>query len=129
MNTVLRLLLATAVVLLWASTLLDPYTWFRNASDFVLPAPVWQTFLGLVNAAFFPAVLILLWRQRCSGAMMVLLFEIAFNVTVNLIHLHRDGLQRFTHGFAGEQYLSAYLVLLLIRAWLIAGVARMKDSS
>lgn len=121
-----RRLLAVAALLLGASSILDPYTWFRDASDFVLPAPVWQTVLGLANTMIIIAAVVFLWRKRYGAACAGLVFEFTFNVAANLMYLHRDGLQRFSHGFAGEQYLSLYLVVLLLRVWIIAGIAQMR---
>lgn len=39
-----------------------------------------------------------------------------------LIHLSRLGLDRFARGFAGEEYLSVYLVFLLLHVWLVIGL-------
>lgn len=124
-----RLLTAAALFTVLGSTLVDPYTWFGDASDFVMPAPTWQTALGLANAALLIGSLVLMWRKRYGKVLAVLVGEFSFNVALNLIYLDRDGLQRFSHGFAGEQYLSWYLLFLLLRVWVIAGVARFRNGS
>jgi hypothetical protein len=113
-----RTLMLVAVVLLIVFSFRDPYTFRWGGGDFVVPAPWWQTVLGLLDLVLLTALSVAIWRSP-SIAWALLLSETCFTLALSVGYLLRDGLMRFSTGFSGLSYLFFFLAGLLIRALLI----------
>lgn len=110
-------LMGTAALLL--AVLFDPYTFRKTASDAVVAAAPWQTALGLVDALLLAVAGLHVWRTNVRMAFRVLCVEALFNLALSIAWILRDGLARFSRGFGGEEYLSAYLGLMMLRVTLL----------
>src|SRR5687768_3639562 len=98
----LRWLSFALIVLVLTGVLLDPYTLHHDASDAVVPGPLWQTLLGLVDLSLLSASLVMVWRRRYDRALGLLAFEALWAVGSALILINRDGMGRFVRGFGAE---------------------------
>jgi len=119
-----RTLEALTTLVLLATVLLDPYTRWLNASDGSIPAPSWQTALQLADAAFLVCVLALAARKMPRQASTVLALEAVYNLFLNFGFVMRDGVNRFSRGFGGEEYLSLYFIVIGIRVLLLFELGR-----
>src|SRR5258707_461931 len=102
----MRSTIAILGALVFASILLDPYSWHLNASDAVVPAPAWQLTLSLIDAGVLVVGVGLALRDRAEVGFTVLAVEYLFNLGLCALLVHRDGVARFLHGFGAEEYLS-----------------------
>lgn len=109
-----RVLTSAAALLLAGVTLWDPYTLPLDASDLERPAPWWQFALGLTDVSLLATVAALVWRRR-KGAHHVALGELFFALGAAFVLVRREGVTRFVHGVAADEYLSLFLVTVAIR--------------
>jgi hypothetical protein len=120
----MRGIAVTFSLILAAGVLIDPYTVHLNASDAILPAPMWQLVLGLLDVALLAAVGLLSWRRQFRQAASLLTIELVFALSSAMVLIGRDGLARFTHGIAAEQFASSYLTWIGVRVLLLAVLYR-----
>jgi hypothetical protein len=99
--------------------LADPYTLHLNASDMVMPAPLWQIGLGLFDVGLLLAVAILAARHLFRLATIVAGIALPYAVVVALLLVQRDGLDRFIAGFGAQPTVAWFLVVLLLRIALV----------
>jgi hypothetical protein len=104
---------------LLACIALDPYTWYRDASDAAVRAPWWQTALAGADALLIAGFAVHAWRSDYRAASLCLAAAIVVNLLTNAAYVSRDGVDRFLMGFGAEQYLSLYLGTIAIRALLL----------
>lgn len=117
-----RLFAITGCVILAFANVVDPLTWYESASDVLVTAPAWHTIVGLLHGALLLGAGIFIARERYNAEMTLIGIEVTSNVFVNLLYVSKLGLERFARGFAGEEYLSLYLVFLLLHVWLVIGL-------
>lgn len=113
-------------VFLAVAVLFDPYTFNRDGSDLILPAPAWQLMLGLTDVLLLLGVAVLVWRRSSLRAFHLLFGEILFALAAGIILVVRDGVHRFQHGFGAEEYASLYLGSVAVRVgvlWLLRPTA------
>ncbi|MDB4908761.1 MAG: hypothetical protein JWO05_3545 [Gemmatimonadetes bacterium] len=113
-----RALAVTLALLLAILVIFDPYTLHRTASDLTVPAPAWQLALGLADLALLAIVGILAFVGR-AVASDLLFGEIIFALLVAIVLVRRDGVSRFVRGFGAEEFLSFYLLSILLRIVLL----------
>lgn len=113
---------ATIVVIL--SVLWDPYTFFRDASDLVIRAPLWQVAAGLIDLVFLSAVAWSFWRGMIQRAAQLLMFETIYSLALSIGFVMRDGLDRYIRGIGAQEFLSVYLLMIIIRVVLIYSASR-----
>src|SRR5664279_2012545 len=110
-----RILLAIGLTILLWGILSDPYAFRNSASDFSGPAPFWRTLLVLLDAALAVWFAWLAWSGLIRRAIIALCIEAVLNLSLVGLEVRRDGITRFTGGFAGVLFVNEYLVLIALR--------------
>jgi hypothetical protein len=114
-ESMLRRVSLALITVVLIGLLLDPYTFHHDAGDAVMPAPVWQRVLGLVDLSLLAASLSMVWQKRYDGALALLGSETVWAIGSVLVLVNRDGMGRFIRGFGAEPYLTEYLAVMGLR--------------
>jgi hypothetical protein len=118
--TLLRRLVPVAIVgILLAGILSDPYTYARNGSDAVFPAPVWQLGFAILDVGALLAIVALSIRGKARGGLFLVVVETLYYLSGNAILYLRDGPSRFVHGFGAESNLGEHVIVVVLRLCLI----------
>lgn len=119
------IVLAAAVA---AGVLADPYTFGANSGHFRVPAPLWQTTLAILEVLLLCLYAAAIWKGRRRRAIGTLSAATMLNISLNIALVLRDGVDRFSLAFGTREYLSVYLVSLLIRVGLLVVTCLALDS-
>jgi len=118
--TLLRRLVPVAIVgILLAGILSDAYTYARNGSDAVFPAPVWQLGFAILDVGALLAIVALSIRGKARGGLFLVVVETLYYLSGNAILYLRDGPSRFVHGFGAESNLGEHVIVVVLRLCLI----------
>jgi hypothetical protein len=105
----------TALLIVVAlAILIDPYTFHQNASDAMMPAPLAQTALALIDFVLVVIGCVFIWRGMPVRALGVIVGEAVYNIALVSAQVSHDK-TRFLMGFDSHQYLSVYLLVIALR--------------
>ena len=117
-----RILFVVGLALVALSVLVDPYTFHLTGSDAVVPAPLWQTSLALVDFGFVVAAVVSLVGGRGRAALSICVGEFLYALAFNLLMVARDGVARFYWGFGAESHVLDFVIIFGLRALIIAAL-------
>jgi len=108
-----------AIAILLAGILTDPYTYARDGSDLISPAPMWQLAFAILDIGVLFAIVALSIRNKLRNAMVVAVCETAYYLAGNAMLYLRDGPMRFVHGFGAESNLTEHAIVVVVRLLLV----------
>jgi len=114
-----RILFTVGLVLVALSIWGDPYTFHLTGSDAVVPAPLWQTTLALLDLGLVVAAVISLVRSRWRAALSICGGEFLYALAFNALLVARDGIDRFYWGFGAESHVLDFVIVFSLRALII----------
>lgn len=110
---------ALGAVVLW-ELIVDPYFWWRDSTDFLIPAPFWQRGLGFVEIALLLLAASALFRSRDILGQRLVVAETLARLLSTILLVQRDGVARFIGGFGAEEFLSWHLLAIGCRVLILA---------